>query len=237
MADGERRARRRRRESHRDDLHPDEPGFAAHAAEGRDRDGRRMAVSPDLDDARSRMSATVTTRRKVSVRRPTFAASTRGQRRAGKRGGAVAIERGGAVAIETSIMDAYAAEEVFSPPASRHFPGQELRRGCAHGLHDGFHQGRETLPDDQFKSHVGNVLGTLHDAGHRVPSASVTAGLGEYGQWLDYAHDRASQSDRRGMPVRPDTIEMALFDDRTLFVMRVLLASHYQGTTGQPAGL
>jgi hypothetical protein len=36
---------------------------------------------------------------------------------------------------------------------------------------------------------------------------------GEYGRWLDYAHDRASQeSDRRGMPVRPDAIEMALFE-------------------------
>jgi hypothetical protein len=94
-------------------------------------------------------------------------------------------------------------------------------------------------PDlDDARSRISATVTTrrkmLHDVGHRVPSASVTAGLGEYGQWLDYAHDRASQSDRRGMPVRPDTIEMALFDGRTLFVMRVLLASHYQERPDSP---
>ena len=78
------------------------------------------------------------------------------------------------MALEISILDAYAmAEDVFQRRPAVTFLAKTYGEVVLTVFTTAFTRGRETVPDDQFRSHVGTVLGTLRDAGHGVPSAST----------------------------------------------------------------
>ncbi|MEU0095575.1 DUF3375 family protein [Kribbella sp. NPDC006257] len=78
------------------------------------------------------------------------------------------------MALETSILDAYAvADDVFHRRPAVTFLAKTYGEVVLTVFTTAFTPGRETVPDDQLRSHVGNVLGTLRDAGHSIPSASA----------------------------------------------------------------